>query len=225
MTTSTFIKKLSIATAGAALVIVGLIGGTQPSSAQSITFDRDAETEDALTEPFTSVDAPGVSFSDPAGELFLLDGTADNAPETNGTQGLSNFSTVSPNDDGDGPSGIQFDFTPPVTSLEFNVGNDSPGSYAQLETILTGGVAGQTIRELTNGDDAGNDFIQYQDGAIERAIFTYTDVAGNPLNLVEVVDNVAVEPVPEPSSVLGLVTFGAFGAVAVLKRKRQKCNN
>jgi hypothetical protein len=45
-----------------------------------------------------------------------------------------------------------------------------------------------------------------------------TDTSGDSGLLV---DNVSLEPIPEPSSVLGTLTLGALGAGLLLKRKHK----
>lgn len=84
MTTSTAIKKLSIATATAALVILGVIAKADSGTAQTITFDND----DPGFKPngFVSVDSSLASFSDTDGEDLLV---GDFTPASSG-QGLAN---------------------------------------------------------------------------------------------------------------------------------------
>jgi hypothetical protein len=52
--------------------------------------------------------------------------------------------------------------------------------------------------------------------------FGATDVADNIVASGLLVDNVKLTPVPEPTSTLGVLAFGAFGASSLLKRKRQQ---
>ncbi len=58
--------------------------------------------------------------------------------------------------------------------------------------------------------------------------FGVTDVEDGSIDSGLLVDNIVLqqlpvpEPIPEPASVLGLLTFGALGAIAMLKRKRGK---
>ena len=225
MTTSRFIKKLSMVTAGAALVVVGLIGGTQTGSAQVINFESD--TEGPKPNGFVSASDPSgtVRFSDPlildptAAEpdgLFVVSPAAG-APQSTINQGLSNSD--------DDASPINLDFATPVTSLSFLFGNDTtPGGLAQLQTFNNGAPVGLTTVPF-DGNGAADQTISFVNGAFNSASFTFVDATGTPLPLIETIDNVAFQPVPEPSSVLGLVTFGAFGAMAMLKRKSKKCNN
>jgi len=52
--------------------------------------------------------------------------------------------------------------------------------------------------------------------------FGATDVADNVVESGLLVDNVKLTPVPEPTSTLGVLAFGAFGGGSLLKRKRQQ---
>ena len=49
-----------------------------------------------------------------------------------------------------------------------------------------------------------------------------TDVEDTTVDSGLLVDNVRLTPVPEPTSTLGVLAFGAFGASSLLKRKRQQ---
>jgi hypothetical protein len=52
--------------------------------------------------------------------------------------------------------------------------------------------------------------------------FGATDVADNVVESGLLVDNVKLTPVPEPTSTLGVLALGAFGASSLLKRKLQQ---
>ena len=85
MVTSTSIKKLSIVTAGAALVIFGIIGRADSGTAQTITFDNDAQG--FKPNGFVSIDSSLVSFSDSLTESDLF---VDNFGTASiGSQGLA----------------------------------------------------------------------------------------------------------------------------------------
>lgn len=221
MATSNFLKKMSVVTIGSALVFVGLLGNSQSASAQTVTFEGQESTA-PYPNGTTFPEAPGISFSDtilsdPTGDLFVV----NPGPTPDSTAVLTNFD--------DDASAIQLDFAPAVTSVALDYGNDiapfaSPGDQARLD-IFNGNTLLTTVFQDLNLNSAVDQTIGFADGAFTRAVFTYTDAAGTPINLIEAIDNVQVEPVPEPSSVLGLLTFGTFGAIAMLKRKRAKCNN
>lgn len=225
MTTATSIKKL---TATAALVILGIIATTNSGTAQTITFDND--DPGFVPNGFVSVDSSLASFSDTDGEDLLI---GDFTPTSTG-QGLTNTF--------DDTSGIAINFpVQPVTSLSLNFGNDqsppaNPGDLAQLQ-IFNGVTPLSTVTIPLDLDPTGDQIISFSDGAFNNAIFTFTNPAGTPIALAEVVDNVTFqqaqtpqpnpepEPIPEPSFVLCLLIFGAFGARELLKRKQKKCQN
>ena len=59
-------------------------------------------------------------------------------------------------------------------------------------------------------------------GTAQSVVF---DAPLNPRGGFTGFDDISLTPVPEPSSILGFLTFGAFGARVLLKRKRGKCQN
>ena len=228
MVSSTRLKKLSMATAGVALFWFGIIGITQTGTAQTITFDKD--TPGTKPNGFQSGDSPLVSFS----TFNLFD------PTDPGQLRVGNFSPQSINQGlgafGDTESNLTFDFSVPVTSLSFLFGNDDnvftlDGDRARLDILNNDGTIRNTVNVPFNRNNSADQTIAFSDGSFNSARLTYSDANGVPIPLAEIVDNVTFqqvvtpEPIPEPSSVLGLLTFGAFAATAVLKRKRGKCQN
>lgn len=213
MVTSTFIKKLSIVTAGAALVTFGIIGKAQPGTAQVITFEND--TTGQKPNSFESRDSSLVSFSDTDGTDLQIRNFRSGEAEGKGLEvGFD-----------DETSALIMEFARPVTSLSFDFGNDDP-TFIQNETVYAelaisnNGTLVDTVRVVPNENNRPDQTISFSDGSFNRAVFTYVDQNGLTYPLQEVVDNVTFQPVPEPSSVLGLLTFGAFGARSLLKRKR-----
>ena len=228
------IRKLSMVTA-AALVMFGIVGKAQIGTAQTITFENDPVGPQP--NGFQSVDSPLLSFSDSAGSDLAINDFSLTGEAIG--KGL-----VTGNDD---TSSLILNFSVPVISLSLVFGNDQPfpvtfpDDIARL-SIFNNGTLVNTFDVTLNGNDVADQTISTNtDQIFNSATFTYADVNGVPLELREVVDNVAFQlvpgpnpqpgpgpnpqPVPEPSSILGLATFGAFGAITMLKRKRQKCKN
>ncbi len=81
------------------------------------------------------------------------------------------------------------------------------------------------------GDSTGSDY-DFNTGS-NRVTIPFSDVAQsvvfdaplNPRGAFIGFDDISLTPVPEPSSILGFLTFGVFGAKVLLKRKREKCQN
>lgn len=244
MATSSRIKKLSMATAGAALIFCGIIGKTPTATAQTITFDNDSIG--TKTNGFQSNDSPLLSFS----TFNLFD------PNDPGQLRVGNFSPQSVNQGigafGDTESNLTFDFSVPVTSLSLLFGNDDngltlDGDRARLDILNNDGTIRNTVNAPFNRNNSADQTISFSDGPFNSARLTYSDVNGQPIPLAEIVDNVTFqqvvtptptpgpqpevtpqplpqpEPIPEPSSVLGMLTFGAFAGIAIMKRKRGKC--
>lgn len=215
MVTSTSIKKLSIVTVGAALVIFGIIGRADSGTAQTITFDND--DQGFKPNGFVSIDSELVSFSDSLTESDLF---VDNFGTASiGSQGLAVLNDTD-------TSSLIIDFPrQPVTSLSFNFGNDERNTALARLDIFNGSSFVDTVLVPTNQNDTIDQSISFDDVPFNKGVFTFADSNGVPINAIEAVDNVSFQAIPEPSSTLGLLTFGAFGAIAVLKRFRGKCQN
>lgn len=128
---------------------------------------------------------------------------------------------------GDDTSGLRMDFDADYTSLALDFGNDNPGfigadGLALLRVYMNDVLVGESALTV-NLDDIMNQTVSYSGAAFNSATFFYTDVNKNPVNLIEVVDNInygaAASDVPEPSSIalLGL----ALGGIALARRNRK----
>ena len=238
MATLSRLKKLSMATAGLLVLWVGIIGKSPTATAQTITFDTDSIG--TKQNGFQSNDSPLLSFS----TFNLFD------PTDPGQLRVGNFSPQSVNQGigafGDTESNLTFDFSVPVTSLSLLFGNDDngltlDGDRARLDILNNDGTIRNTVNVPFNRNNSADQTISFSDGPFNSARLTYSDLNGVPIPLAEIVDNVTFqqvvtptpgvepevtptpEPIPEPSSVLGMLTFGAFAGVAIMKRKRGKC--
>ena len=220
------IKKLSMVTAGAALVMFGIIGKAQIGTAQTITFENDPVG--SKPNGFQSVQSPLLSFSDSIGADLSIINFPPNPvlfPDPPNAEAIGN-GLVTGQDDF---SSLNLNFSVPVTSLSFLFGNDQnvttlDGDAARLDIFNNGTPVNSFSVPFNRNDVADQTISTNLDQIFNSATFTYVDASGNPIELREVVDNVAFQPVPEPSSILGLATFGV-GAITMLKRKRQKCKN
>ncbi len=196
-----------------------------PAHATLISIDFESDSLGAIGNGFSSVDAPGVLFTDTVGaDLFLLTGT-----EADG-QSLAVFGDFD-------SSGLLIEFGTNLDFLELAFGNDDPltTNYGDLATLrlYLGTSLVDDVTLLLNRDDLMNQWISYGSvgGAIlfDSAIFAFTDPFGSfntgggtgaNVGSTEVVDNIrfnTVTSIPEPST-LGLLLSGLLLMLAVRQR-------
>lgn len=201
------------------LVLLVAITSWNISHAAALLIDFETDTIGAVPNGFSSVTAPGAHFTDTLGADLQLQGPL---PETDGVS-LLVF--------GDDPSALQIDFDSPQASISLDFGNDDPafsaaGDVAHLSLWMDAVFVDEVIVVL-NRDDIMNQTIQYSGSNFNRAVFAYTDPGLNPINLIEVVDNIAIasggltpddyaEAVPVPTmtawgAALLVALFGLIG--------------
>ncbi|MFN7973831.1 MAG: Ig domain-containing protein [Acidobacteriota bacterium] len=151
--------------------------------AATTTIDFQQDVAGAVPNGFTSVDSSIVHFTDTLNaDLFV----ADFSPQSI-AQGLAAFA--------DDPSQIQIDFDQRVTDLSIDFGNDdaccsNPGDVALL-TVFDGATQVGQASVVMNRDDVMNQTVSITvPGGFTQAFFAYADPTGNPINLIEVIDNV-----------------------------------
>ena len=99
----------------------------------------------------------------------------------------------------DNTSGIEIRLDNPTTGISLAFGNDDPGvvngsDQAELLLYRTSALVGQ-VDVNVNANDAMDQTITYGGGRLfNRAVFRYVDAAGNPKNLIEIIDDVSVNP-------------------------------
>ena len=134
---------------------------------------------------------------------------------------------------GDDASALIMDFSVNVNSLNLLFGNDDPGfSQAGDLAVLTAFSGGTQVGQATvvlNRNDIADQTIALSGFDFNRATFRYERTIGNPLNLIEVVDNVTftVAPaqgaIPEPGTCVLLGTcLLPLGRVALRRRGGSK---
>lgn len=235
MTTSALFKKLLMATAGAAFITLGAMGAAQAQvrvsedagqtlgTAQDISsgtgtldaisgrissntdadlfrfFIDDPAAFSATTVGGTTPDAPSEGVIDTQLFLFDVNGFGVEANDDD-TSGLTFESTL--------PAGNPFSPTSPgIYFLGISAFDNDPLSaggeiFDDTPLAVVGPTGAGGGSPLTNFDGNG----LFPTGSYEIALTGATAI-------------------PEPSSILGLLTFGVFGAAAMLKRKRGKCQN
>lgn len=198
-------------------VLLGL-AASGAFAVELVTFDSDPTGGKA--NGFMSVDSSHVIFNDTVGSGLDV---GDYGSQSNFTNGLA------VNDDTDGGI-LEMLFDCMVTSLSLDFGNDdpsytNPGDLAVLTTYVNALQVGQTTVVMNRNDDM-DQTITSTGPAFNRATFAYTDPATLPftgggganIGLIEVVDNIRFECVPEPTT-LGL--FALALAAHGLRRSRR----
>jgi len=183
----------------AAHVLVFTAIAVAPVSAATIDVNFDSETPFInVPNGFTSSETELISFSDTAGANLQL---VTDPLRTNGSTALA----VGQEHDDSGLL-IEFDFF--ASAIQMDFGNDnplfsSPGDAALL-TVFLGDVMVGSESLLMNRNYMMDQTIRF-DGMLAGVFFDSAilkfDVDPS-LGLVEIVDNVSVTPVPEPTAAL-----------------------
>jgi len=183
-------KKLA---AGATCaLILGTLGALATTSAEAVTPSKvtvsfTSDTAGAKPNGYASPDSPAMLFFDTSGADLRV---ADFGAQSHG-QAIGAFP--------DDPSALEIRFTNPTTALSLAFGNDDPGvanatDQAQL-TLFRGAAQVGQVEVNLNANDTMDQTIAFRAGPLfNRAVFQYVNAAGTPLNLIEIVDDIAVNP-------------------------------
>jgi hypothetical protein len=183
------------------------------ASATTITFDND--TAGPRAGAFSSVDAPGVTFSDSQGGNLSVQNFGGG--QSNG-QGLGTTSNSS--------SAIVIHFPGFPHGLTIGFGHDNPastsvGDIALLQLFNGANQVGQVSTAL-NRNDVLDQTVSYSGAGFDNATFLYADSAGTAIDSAEVVDDIAItEEIPEPAT-LALFGIGLMGLGALRRRRNVK---
>ena len=183
----------------AAVAAIGMMAATSASAAV-ITFNND--TAGAKANGFVSADSNAVAFSDSSGSNLIVDNFGS---QTGNSKGLAVF-----NDDA---SRLVMTFTGLYTTLSLSFGNDDPGwtvpgNLAWLQ-LFNGATLVGTVSTVMNRNDVMDQVVSYAGAAFDRAEFFYGNAQGNPINLIEMVDNVTFGGPVGVSAPAAMALFGA----------------
>ncbi len=205
----------------AAWVGAAALTAAAPAAAVPMLIDFEADPVGGKANGFNPIGHPGVHFSDTVGSGLFV---GNFGVESGGTKGLAVF-----NDTDGGILNIAFDLA--LTFLGLSYGNDDPnfsnaGDLAVLTAYLGAAQVGQ-VTQVFNRDDIMNQTITIG-GLFDRVTFAYTNPALAPFTggstntgLIEIVDSIEYEAVPEPGTLL-LIGTGLAGLA--MRRRRQLSN-
>ncbi|MBW2271666.1 MAG: hypothetical protein JRG96_00240 [Deltaproteobacteria bacterium] len=156
----------------------------------TVDFDSDDTSNPNPGQTFTSVDSSLVHFGDTNGpDLFL----ADALISPNGTNALAVFF-----DDDGSALRIDFDFRADMLSFDFGTAAVSPVIGAAILTLFSEGAQVDQVPVSLVQDGTLGQTLLYDTGILFDAVeFEFV----NP-ELTEVVDNLTVNAIPEPSAAL-----------------------
>lgn len=169
----------------------------------TVDFDSDDTSSPNPGQTFTSVDSSLIHFSDTNGvDLFL----ADASISPNDSNALAVFF-----DDDDSALRIDFDFTADMLSLDFGTEAVSADLGSAVFTLFSGGVQVDQITVALVQNGTLGQTLLYDTGIQFDAVEFSFEGPG----LTEIVDNLSVNAVPEPSAAvvfaLGSIVIGATG--------------
>jgi Ca2+-binding RTX toxin-like protein len=182
-------KALAITAAVLTLTAGGLVsaGSASASVASPFTVTFSGDTAGAKPNGFQSAGASQVSFYDTMGaDLYL----ADFGNQSHG-QALAVH-----NDDA---SALEIRLAAPTNAISMAFGNDDPSAVnssdkAELKLYRNSALVSQ-IDVNVNANDLIDQTIGYSGQALfNRATFHYVDASSNPKNLIEIVDDITVNP-------------------------------
>jgi hypothetical protein len=229
-------KKLSMATVGAAVIALGTISAGQAQPITSFTSRTNWNTavsgSSTFLEDFESftADTPFRITPVDVGEFTLLQVGANpnfrnlievppfQFDDNNGTKHASMFTNF-------GATTVDMTFDTPVFAwgADFFGADETTGERLNLDLVLDMGGVFVTIPVTTN-----NGFFGFVTNPAEQIRqLTFVSRTNNPGTGGEGfgLDNVAgaqSQAVPEPTSMLGVLVFAALGTGSVLKRKQQQ---
>jgi len=187
-----------------------------PASAQTATFNFDADAAGTATSFTDTNNGIAATFDSTAGQgAFMVQD--------------SFFQNQSGNDLGAvvGANSVPLDvaFSKSLTSLSLNFGLNGPTNSTFTVTAFSGGLSGTQVGSATAGGAIPGGIYLFPEGSVSLATtspFDTVELTSTAVNIF--VDNIAVSaPVPEASTTvsLGLLLALGAGGVALTARKRR----
>ncbi|MGD9960936.1 calcium-binding protein [Nocardioides sp.] len=185
-------RKLFAAGASCAVILgsLGVLGATTSAQAVTptkVTVSFTSDTPGAKPNGYASPDSPSMLFFDTIGaNLNVTDFGAQSHGQAIGVSS-------------DDASALEVRFTSPTTAISMSFGNDDPivanaTDLAQL-TLFRGATQVGQVQVNVNANDLMDQKISFGAGPLfNRAVFQYVSAAGTPLGLIEIVDDIAVNP-------------------------------
>ncbi|TAF02715.1 MAG: PEP-CTERM sorting domain-containing protein [Nostocales cyanobacterium] len=221
MTTVNVLTKLSMATAGAAVIALGVAGNAQAANlVTNGNFDAGL-TGWTISNPSSSPNGVAAIDIDGGGPLGTSAAFFTKAAGGFGTQPLNLSQTVSL------VAGKTYSFFANIASVGGTRTNSSGG-------IVTASIAGTNIANFNFGSILANNLeVSTLSGTFTASTtgsqllnlnffrpFTFS--SNSPTNYVDnvILEGEAVAAVPEPASLMGILGLGAFGVTSLRKRKQ-----
>jgi hypothetical protein len=184
-----------------------------PSGETTLTFDE------LPFQPVDNLSLLGVTFD------FKVGGV-DSTDAIYGAGGPGTITFVQdPSLEGNAAGILTLDFTEPTSLLNFGValstfGSLTPGFTVELfdPALMSLGITPVNTSSLLSFTEG---LFTYSGAPVTRAVIDFNETAAGRFAL----DNLTFggsQSVPEPTSTLGVLAFGAFGGGSLLKRKRQQ---
>lgn len=184
---SMFRRLLSLIAAGTLVALP--LATAVPSSAVPPKVDINFEGEPTGSKPngYSTAAQPEIRFYDTNGSSLTVAAYGSN--QSNGI-GLG----VHPDDS----SALEIRLPKPTLSVSLAFGNDDPivvdsTDLAQLTVFRGATQVGQTVKNV-NANDVMDQRIRFKGKLFNRVVFQYVDAAQNPVNLIEIVDDIKFDP-------------------------------
>jgi Ca2+-binding RTX toxin-like protein len=182
-------KVLAISAAVLALTAGGLVSAGSASAAVAAPFRVSFSTDTVGAKPdgFHSAAVPQVFFYDTLGsDLFLSDF---------GDQSDGNALAVHDDD----ASALEIRLGAPTNAISLAFGNDDPSvvnssDQAELKLYRNATLISQVDVNVNANDKMDQTISIANKGLFNRATFQYVDASENPVNLIEIVDDIVFNP-------------------------------
>ncbi len=181
-------NKRYLAVAAAGLFAAPLLTVSSVSAAVPVgqTVDFSGESTGAKANGYATAANPDVHFYDTLGSNLNV---FDYSPQSHG-KGLGV--------NGDDTSALEIRLTNPANQISMGFGNDDNSvanatDQAKLVAYRGATQVGETLKNV-NANDLMDQTISFKGKLFNRVTFQYVDAAENPLNLIEIVDDINVGP-------------------------------